>query len=165
MPKTTRPRNFQARHVKTSSAVVTDVYLSIKPEHISNIALRLKNHDYRRYLLPKSVQRIWFYTTAPISSIHYIARISSGRVPGQVPEDGGIGNADFNAGKKVSKYGYEILELWELDPPISLQQAKAKGYLKAPPQRFCRVPQVVIDDFLPERQKNIFTKFAAKGGG
>lgn len=88
-----------------------DIFMSIKPEHISNIAICAKNHEYRRYLLPSSVRRIWFYTTAPISRIEYVARISHGKLPGEVPEDGGIGNEDFNAGKKVSKYGYEILDL------------------------------------------------------
>jgi predicted transcriptional regulator len=150
MPKV-KPK---AEKIKTSHA---DIFMSIKPEHIANIASRLKNHEYRRYLLPSSVRRIWFYTSSPISSIHYVARISSGKAPGQVPEDGGIGNKDFNAGKKVSKYGYEILELWKLERPISLQQAKAKGYLKGPPQKYCWVPQVAIENCPLDKQNNIFT--------
>ncbi|KAI9854236.1 MAG: hypothetical protein M1813_001321 [Trichoglossum hirsutum] len=92
-----------------------DIFMSTRPEHISNIAARLKNHD------------------SPVSSLRYIARISSAKVPGQIPEDGGLGNEDFNAAK-ASKFGYGILALWELEQPISLQQAKARGYLKGPPQ-------------------------------
>lgn len=154
MPKVAPSRNLQGQSIKTSKA---DIFMSIKPEHIANIASRIKNHEYRRYLLPSSVRRIWFYTSAPISSVQYVARISSGRVPGQVPEDGGIGNADFNAGKKdCAKYGYEILELWKLEPRISLQQAKAKGYLKGPPQKYCWLPQVVIEDLPLERQEHVF---------
>jgi hypothetical protein len=131
--------------------------MSIKPEHMTNIAARLKNHEYRSYLLPSSVRRIWFYTSAPVSSIHYVARISAGKVPGQVPEDGGIGNEDFNAGNKVSKYGYEILELWKLVQPISLQQAKLRGYLKGPPQKYCWLPIAVLESSPLEKQDNIFT--------
>jgi len=153
MPKVAPLRNRQSGNVKTSHA---DIFMSIKPEHITNIASRLKNHEYRRYLLPSSVHRIWFYTSAPISSIHYVARISRGKVPGKVPEDGGIGNEEFNAGK-VSKYGYEILELWKLERPISLQHAKAEGYLRGPPQKYCWVPQVVVEDFPLAGQNHVFT--------
>jgi len=130
--------------------------MSIKPEHIINIAARLKNHEYRRYLLPATVHRIWFYTSAPVSAIHYVACISAGKVPGQVPEDGGIGNEDFNAGKKLSKYGYEIQELWKLKQPISLQQAKLRGYLKGPPQKYCYVPQALLETCRMEKQNNVF---------
>ncbi|OXV10758.1 hypothetical protein Egran_01483 [Elaphomyces granulatus] len=149
--KSSTPR---ARHVNLSH---TDIFMSIKPEHMANIATRLKNHEYRRYLLPSSVRRIWFYTSAPASSIHYVARISAGKVPGQVPEDGGIGNEDFNAGKKVSKYGYEILELWKLVQPISLHQARSRGYLKGAPQKYCWLPNTVLESYPLEKQDNIFT--------
>lgn len=152
MPKVT-PSSGQAGKSKTSK---TDIFMSIKPEHIANIATRLKNHEYRRYLLPPHVRRIWFYTTAPISSIRYVAHISRGKVPGQVPEDGGIGNEDFNAGRKISKYAYEILELWELERPISLQQAKVRGYLKGPPQKYCWVPQLVLENCPLDKQNTVF---------
>ncbi|KAL2842643.1 hypothetical protein BJX68DRAFT_244620, partial [Aspergillus pseudodeflectus] len=86
----------------TSQTSKQDILMSIKPTHMTNIALGKKNHEYRRYLLPSSVRRLWLYTTAPVSRIEYVARISRGKTRGQVPEDGGIGNADFNAGNKVS---------------------------------------------------------------
>jgi hypothetical protein len=136
----------------------TDIFMSIKPEHINNIAARLKNHEYRGYLLPSSVHHIWFYTSAPASAIHYVARVSGGKVPGQVPEDGGLGNEDFNAGRKVSKYGYEVLELWKLERPITLQLARAKGYLKGPPQKYNWVPQVVLDDYPLSKQNKVFRR-------
>jgi hypothetical protein len=135
----------------------SDIFMSIKPEHISNIASRLKNHEYRKYRLPSSVRHIWFYTSAPISSLQYIARISNAKTPGQVPEDGGIGNEDFNAGKKESNFGYEILALWKLEPPISLQQAKVMGYLKGPPQKYCWVPRAFIETFPLGEQNSVFT--------
>jgi predicted transcriptional regulator len=148
-----KPSNHRARHVKLSRA---DIFMSIKPEHMDNIAAGLKNHEYRRYLLPATVHRIWFYTSAPVSAIHYVACISDGKIPGQVPEDGGIGNKDFNEGKKLSKYGYEIRELWKLEQPVSLQQAKSKGYLKGPPQKYCYVPRVFLESSPLEKQDNIF---------
>lgn len=114
--------------------------MSIKPEHMSNIASGAKNHEYRRYLLPQKIHRIWFYITHPIKQIAYVARISPGKIPGEVPEDGRIGNADFSAGRKTSKYSYEMTKLWLLKQPISLEKAILEGFLKGPPQKYCWVP-------------------------
>ncbi|KAJ5249444.1 hypothetical protein N7524_011760 [Penicillium chrysogenum] len=93
--------------------------MSIKPEHMTNIASGAKNYEYRGYLLPRKIHRIWFYTTVPTKQIVYVARIPPGKIPAGVPEDGGIGNTEFNAGRKKSKYGYEIIKLWLLKQPIS----------------------------------------------
>jgi hypothetical protein len=142
------------RAVRTGNA---DIFISIKPEHINNIATGAKNHEYRRYLLPSSIRHVWFYTTAPLSRIEYVARVSHGKVPGEAPEDGGIGNEDFNAGK-VSKYGYEILDLWKLKQPISLKQAIIKGFLKGPPQKYCWVPLAFLESCPLDRQDHIISK-------
>ena len=104
-----------------------DILMSIKPDHMRNIVSRLKTHEYRKYLLPGSVQRIWFYTTAPDQEVRHVATIGPGKQPGEVPEDGGLGNDDFNAGLKQSKYGYPILNLYELKPPLSLATLKEEG--------------------------------------
>ncbi|KAF3390943.1 hypothetical protein DPV78_010924 [Talaromyces pinophilus] len=146
-----------ARRAKAARAGRTDIFMSIKPEHINNIATCAKNHEYRRYILPSSVRRIWFYTTAPFSRVEYVARISRGKVPGEVPENGGIGNADFNAGRKLSKYGYEILDLWKLKEPITLKQAISKGYMKGPPQKYCWVPGSLLEGCPLDRQDHLIS--------
>lgn len=47
--------------------------------------------------------------------------------PGSVPtEPSGIGNAEFNAGLKQSKYGYPLLELYELISPVTLAEMKSR---------------------------------------
>ncbi|KAI9669506.1 MAG: hypothetical protein M1829_005095 [Trizodia sp. TS-e1964] len=47
--------------------------------------------------------------------------------PGSVPtEPVGIGNAEFNAGLKQSKYGYPIYELYKLDRPVTLAEMKGR---------------------------------------
>lgn len=37
----------------------------------------------------------------------------------------GIGNAEFNAGLKQSKYGYPMIELYELVRPVTLGEMKS----------------------------------------
>lgn len=153
MPKSTRPR-------RDGNGLVShaDIFMSIKPEHMANIASGAKNHEYRRYLLPSSIHYIWFYASAPISAIQYVARISRGKAPGEVPEDGGLGNMDFNAGKKQSKFGYEILALWKLGEPITLRQAISRGFLKGPPQKYTFVSKQVCGEWELERQTRVIER-------
>lgn len=54
--------------------------------------------------------------------------------PGSVPtEPFGIGNDDFNAGLKQSKYGYPLLELYELVKPVTLSEAKTRWAMGGAP--------------------------------
>lgn len=54
-------------------------------------------------------------------------------MPGGVPEEPfGIGNAEFNAGQMNAKYGYPILELYELIKPITLNEMKSTWSTAAP---------------------------------
>ncbi|MCJ1345844.1 hypothetical protein MMC31_004053 [Peltigera leucophlebia] len=153
MPKSARP-------TRDGNGLVShaNIFMSIKPEHMANIASGAKNHEYRRYLLSSSISYIWFYTTVPISAIQYVAHISRGKAPGEVPEDGGLGNADFNAGKKQSKFGYEILALWKLEQPITLREAISRGFLKGPPQKYTFVSKQVCGEWELEKQTRVIGK-------
>ncbi|KAH7140244.1 hypothetical protein B0J13DRAFT_504335 [Dactylonectria estremocensis] len=113
--------------------VETDVLMSIYPIHLANIASQRKNHEYRNYRLRDGVERLWFYETKGTkqdkgrAAITHIATIPSNvrRPQGTVPEEPvGIGNVDFNAGLMASKFGYPIIELYELVEPIPLEKMK-----------------------------------------
>lgn len=149
------PKNGRSKRNDNDLVSYANIFMSIKEEHMINIASGIKNHEYRRYLLPSSIRYIWFYTSAPISAIRYVARISRGKAPGEVPEDGGLGNVDFNAGKKDSKFGYEILALWELGCPITLRQAISKGFLKGAPQKYTFVSKQVCTEWKLENQTKV----------
>ena len=131
---------------------------SIKPEHINNIVSQVKNHEYRNYPLPSTARCIWLYTSAPAQEIRYVAAVGSGKRPGEVEEDGGLGNRDFNAGQMVAKFGYKVLELRELQQPLSLSVLKSSGYLKWPPQKYCWAPQSMIAENSLDEQKLLFTE-------
>ncbi|KAJ0131970.1 Uncharacterized protein HZ326_24935, partial [Fusarium oxysporum f. sp. albedinis] len=131
-----------------SDRVLTDALLSIKPIHLANIVSRQKNHEYRKYRLRDGVTRLWLYETSDgggRSSITYVyiflstcsppclllhiavIPASVRHTPGSVPtEPFGIGNAEFNAGLKQSKYGYPVLELYELVRPVTLGEMKSR---------------------------------------
>lgn len=139
------PRSPRRRRDGNNIISRFNIVMSIKLEHMANITSGAKNHEYRQYLLPSPICYIWFYTTAPISTIQYVARICCSRAPGEVPEDRGLGNADFNAGKKQLKFGYEVRALWRLEQPITLRQAILRGFLNGPPQKYTFVSKQVCE--------------------
>lgn len=118
-----------------------DLILSIHPRHVADIVSRVKNHEFRNYLLPASVDRLWIYETSPASAVRYAATISHGKRPGEIREPGGLGNDEFDRGDLEGrvKYAYEILKLEELDTPYSLAALKSNGWLGGAPQKYCFV--------------------------
>ncbi|KGQ08955.1 hypothetical protein BBAD15_g5707 [Beauveria bassiana D1-5] len=138
---TARKQRSAAAQDASDGRVETDVLLAILPVHLRNIASRQKNHEYRKYRLQDGVERLWFYETRGTkedpgrAAITHIATIppTTRHTPGNVPEEPeGIGNADFNAGLKVSKYGYPILGMHELVKPVTLEEMKTSWGLSAP---------------------------------
>jgi hypothetical protein len=135
----------------------TDVLLSIHPIHMANIAARIKTHEFRKYLIPNSVNRMWFYTTAPAQRLQYIAVIGKGKEPGEIDAtDTGLGNEDFNTGRKVSGYGYEILELYEMENPLSLSELVDHGFIKGAPQKYQWISEEMLSSISLENQKKLF---------
>ncbi|KAI5477558.1 hypothetical protein MNV49_006146 [Pseudohyphozyma bogoriensis] len=122
----------------------TDVLLCIKPEFMDLIASRKKNHEFRKYRLKETVERLWFYQTAPVSAITHVCTCSRAKVPGEVIESSGVGNDDFDAGKKVSKFGYEVKELWKLEESLGVGEMRNKYGLK-PPQGRMYLPRTVFE--------------------
>jgi hypothetical protein len=67
--------------------------------------------------------------------------------PGFVPtEPFGIGNEDFNAGLKESKYGYPILELYELANPVTLNEMKTRWGMGGAPMGWKYVASDLWED-------------------
>ena len=117
----------------------TDIIIAIHPEHVTNIVSGTKNHEFRRYLLPSTVQRLWIYETNPTSAIKYIAQVSQGKRPGELTNYRGLRNAEFNQGRleHLVKYAYEIQALFVLERSWTLRELKDKEWLSGPPQKYC----------------------------
>ncbi|RSL45973.1 hypothetical protein CEP54_014061 [Fusarium duplospermum] len=116
-----KPKAKSTTSASPSERIGTDVLLAIKPDHLANIISREKNHEYRKYRLKDGVVRLH------IASIPSSIRHEPGSVPTEPP---GIGNAEFNAGLKQSKFGYPILELYELVNPVTLSEIKTRWAAK-----------------------------------
>ncbi|GAM91558.1 hypothetical protein ANO11243_096100 [Dothideomycetidae sp. 11243] len=124
--------------------VHTDVILSIKPRFVELIVSGEKNHEYRKYKLRDSVVRLWLYETAPSSRIRYVVKTTTPKTQGQVKDPSGIGNDDFDAGLKPAKYGYPVLDIYELPSALTAAILRRECDV-SPPQRYCFVPESLFE--------------------
>jgi predicted transcriptional regulator len=135
----------------------TDILISIYPNHVVDIVARQKNHEFRKYLIPITVKRMWIYETAPISAIRYCAVIDPGKQPGELAEDDldGLNNRKFNDGETLkpggsgSRYAYKISELYRLESSFTLEDLKNKGWVKGAPQKYNFAPQEMVSELKP----------------
>ena len=51
---------------------------------------------------------------------------SNGKKPGEVGDEGGLGNSDFNQGLKEAKFAFEILHLYKIRTPLPAPELKRK---------------------------------------
>ncbi|KAK7455087.1 hypothetical protein VKT23_010958 [Stygiomarasmius scandens] len=155
-------RSSKSRSSSKNATVTSksDILIAMKPVFVDWIAARQKTHEFRKYLLTSSVERMWMYSSSPIQALQYIAIISHGKKPGEiVSTDTGVGNDEFNQGvhgcSGPSGYAYEIKELYELHEPLKLKDMQ-KRYGVTFPQRFVYVPEKMQEDFVIEKLKRIF---------
>ena len=126
----------------------SDIIISIHPEQMQKIANGTKDHDFRNFKIPHTVSRFWIYATRPVCELQYMAVVAPGfRQPGEIDNDSGIGNADFNAGRLVAKYAYKLVQVYQLNNPVTLNTMREKGWA-GPPRRYDYLPPAVVGSLL-----------------
>lgn len=111
------------------------IFFSIKPQFVSLISTGEKKHEFRKYIPHNLIKHIVVYTCCPVGEIKYILTIENIiKYPDKIDEQG-VGNKDFNDGKKKSIYAYKIKNVYQLDEEIPLSFLKDQ-FLFSPPQRF-----------------------------
>lgn len=124
----------------------SDIMVSLHPEPLAKIINGTKNHEFRVWKIPPTVTRVWIYSTRPFSELKYMCTLGPPKVPGEIEDNKGVGNVEFNQGKAVAKYAYEILQVYELNDPVPLDEMKKKGWVNAAPQKYVWVPPAVIGE-------------------
>ncbi|KAJ6123532.1 hypothetical protein N7471_010849 [Penicillium samsonianum] len=118
-----------------------------------------KNYEVRKYCLRPSVKRIWFYRTAPHSSITHVCEILSARTrnSGDPPlEENGLGSAEFNSRHKDWNgydYAYKMITVCELPCPITLKEMKEKHGFKLAPRGLIYLPKSINNSVDLKQQK------------
>ncbi|KAI1777060.1 hypothetical protein F4818DRAFT_408959 [Hypoxylon cercidicola] len=123
----------------------SDILLPLHPEPLEQILSRTKNHEFRSWKIPPGVHRVWIYATKPLQKLTYMFIVGGPKVPGEIEDEEGIGNAEFNQGEKT-QYAYEILQVYELNNPVSLNEMKQKGWCKTAPQKFSWLLPAVVGE-------------------
>ncbi|OQD75588.1 hypothetical protein PENDEC_c006G01030 [Penicillium decumbens] len=137
----------------------SDVILPMRDPYMSQIIDGRKNYEFRKYCLKPSVKRIWFYRTAPHSSITHVCETPSARTrnPGDPPlEEDGLGNAEFNNRHKDwdgYDFAYKMVTVRELQRPITLDEMKEKHGFKLAPRGLVYLPKSINDSVELEDQK------------
>jgi len=135
------------------------------------IVQRQKTHEFRTRRYPPTVERVWFYETAPTSAITYIChvgpvvvrppRASAGesRVADRLKEDG-YGNADYNAHHpdfERYEYAYPVLSCYRLKRPIGLVEMKDTYGIQGAPRGMVYVPKRMKDDVKWQEQEEVWS--------
>ncbi|EKE00169.1 MAG: hypothetical protein ACD_22C00082G0012 [uncultured bacterium] len=109
-----------------------EVLFSLKPKFAELIEKRQKNHEFRKYTPKKQPTRLWFYITAPISTLLYVADVNPVvHFPNKIPNEG-YGNEDFNNGLKKAEFAFPITHLYKLKKPLTLNQLRSTDKFTAP---------------------------------
>ena len=152
-------QRLATQHVRSMAARTkdSDVFLSIRPEQVSKIVDRTQNHDFRRQKIPYTVSRAWIYETAPTKMLQYMAVIGPAKRPGELEDEHGMGNAEFNSkNPNCGELAREILELYELADPLPWATIEANEWLNHPPKKPTFVRPAVLDQLMANLKPAIF---------
>jgi predicted transcriptional regulator len=120
-----------------------------------------KTYEFRKYCLEQSVKRIWFYSTAPQSSIEYVCDIlpAKTRNPGDLPlEEDGIGNREFNTRHKDWEgynFAYKILSVYKIENPITLNDLKNNHGMSSAPRGLVYAPSSLLESVEWQNQSKL----------
>ena len=130
------------------------IYVSIKPTPISKIVQGIKNYEFRNYIPKNDFRFLYVYVSKTEKKLKYIIEIGKIlKYPDKIEVDGD-GNKEFNNGSKFN-YAYQILKVYELENPITLEVLKQR-FDFVPPQAFTydtRYPD--LSDYLSKAKKHI----------
>ncbi|KAG0645850.1 hypothetical protein D0Z07_7884 [Hyphodiscus hymeniophilus] len=155
-------QRLETQHVRSMAprTKVSDVFVSIRPEDVTKIVSRTRNHEFRHQKIPDTVSRMWIYETSPTCTLQYMAVISGARRPGEIEVEDGIGNAEFNTkDPNCGQFAWEILELYELADPLPLATILANEWLNRAPMKPTFVRPAVLDQLMANLKPAIFCRF------
>ena len=77
------------------------------------------------------------------------------KVPGEVNDPTGVGNDDFDQGRKESKYGYPVTGLFRLKRPLTTAQLKDRFDI-AVPQGWRYATRKLVEEVGPDAMERVF---------
>lgn len=149
----------QLVHAMAPRTKFSDAFVSIRPQDVTKIVDLTKDHEFRHQMIPETVSRIWIYETYPTRTLKYMAAISAAKRPGEIVNESGVGNAEFNAkGPDCGEFAWEILELYELADPLPWATIASNEWLSAPPKKPTLLRPAVLDQLMANLKPPLFCR-------
>lgn len=123
-----------------------------------------KTYEFRKTRYPTSVLRIWFYETAPISSLTYICEVDPGlaRDPSNPLPLSGHRNREFNEGTHPdwpgTMHAYRVKSCYKIRKPIPLRELKEKYGFGGAPRGMVYVTKGMKEDIPWNKQELMWTE-------
>jgi predicted transcriptional regulator len=151
-----------AKRDNKSASPPTDAILAINDPYMMQIVNGEKNYEFRKYQIAPSVERIWFYRTAPHSCLEYICEIDPGATRGHednvpLPENGS-GNSEFNEFHKDWEgydWAYRIRSVFKIKEPVTLEVMRDRFGFKSAPRGLVYVPSNIKANIPWEEQEKL----------
>ncbi|KLU87930.1 hypothetical protein MAPG_06920 [Magnaporthiopsis poae ATCC 64411] len=139
----------------------SDVVVTMHPSRVKEVVDGMRNHDFRTTRFPRSVVRLWIYVGRPAQELRYMATLGPARTKGQIDPNTGLGNAEFNDGKRmaggVAKFAYELVQVYELSNPVSLDRMRENGWTEGQDERGHKfLPPAVVGQLLANLRCALF---------
>jgi hypothetical protein len=134
----------------------SDLWVAMKPETVAQVVCGARTHDFRSWLNPE-VRRFWIFESRPTCQLRYMADVGPRQQPGDLDERG-LGNKEFNA-HKSAPYAHELVQVYELNDPVSLQHMIDCGWVDAAPERQNEfVPPAIVAQLLANLRWALFAE-------
>ncbi|KAI8848898.1 hypothetical protein BC829DRAFT_362268, partial [Chytridium lagenaria] len=95
-----------------------DVLIITESDQVVPLRSGSKNFIFLSYLIPQRVQRLWIMEMKPKAALHIVVQTGTVHLPGEITDNVGLGNADFNKGLTEFQYAYPVHGVYELNKPL-----------------------------------------------
>jgi hypothetical protein len=143
----------------------SDIIVSIDSDIVDDIVKGVRDHEFRDYRFPMQVCRCWIYTGHPADEIRYMATLGPAQEPGQIDSNSGLGNAEFNAGTSAHRFAHKLLQVYQLNNPVPLEDMPDNGLGDGPPAKYRYIPPAIVGQLLANLRCALFDEEEEDGEG
>ncbi|KAL2115996.1 hypothetical protein VTJ04DRAFT_10251 [Mycothermus thermophilus] len=136
----------------------SDILVAMQPDIVAEIVDGVRIYDFRNYRFPPQVSRCWIYETDPVNEIRYMATLGPAQEPGQIADNTGKGNVEFNAGTSGFQFAHELKQVYVLNNPVPREDMPDNGLGDGPPPRYRYVPPAIVGQLLGNLNRALFVE-------
>lgn len=121
--------------MEINEEMLNSIILSIRPIYNDLIVKKEKLYEFRNFKPKTFSNYFWVYESSPNKHLKYLMRITEPVVFPDKLIGISYGVDRFNTGEMDSKYAYKIIEVYQLEKPLSMEYLQ-KNFNFTPPQAY-----------------------------